>query len=277
MRANKKGHQANALPQPQPEVTAQGEGENPEPETVTEPLPETVPNLPNPFDNLAPDMTVSPSLAVVMQESSRARQKLAEAADYAKAGEAGETAASEAAGEAIKILAKLRCSGAITAAEVTGMMGDNFGYKEKKDGTPGATPLQPGETYRKRIVRFVQGYEYVTGGEGGRFYTGLPVEEVEPIIHAVIETGDLTPWEGYKNLTDLKAEHNGDRPNPAFDPDKIDKLVEAISEDNAAAIIAASPLLIKAYQALYGVLGATATKAIAIKAAADAEAEAEAE
>jgi hypothetical protein len=180
------------------------------------------------------------------------RQRLAHAADLFREGGDKDKEATEIAAEAAKALYQARIGGVLSPDEVSGALGDVFGYKPKADGTPGKTPAGQGEAIRKRVVRAAQATDYVTGGDGGAFFTGLPEDEVSQVIREV-ENGTLSIYTAYDKFGEIKR-GNATRVDPAFDPKRIGAIVEKLSEKGAAERLRASPSLITAYAALIDVL-----------------------
>lgn len=202
---------------------------------------------------------LSDAAANKVQQLSEARQRLAEAADlFAEAGDeknntgiVGEAMA--AASKASLLLYQARVTGNISADDLTGILGDQFGFKTKSDNvTPSKTPDGRGEAIRKRIVRAVQGHEYVNGGDGGRFYAGLPTDKIEGVLHSV-ESGELSFWQAYDNLAAIKRE-NANKVELAFDPKRIAAIAEKLQEEGAANAFVKNAALADAYTALYTII-----------------------
>lgn len=180
------------------------------------------------------------------------RQKLAEAADLFKAGDEEANKANELADTTAGQLYQARADGTISATELSGLLGDIFGYKPKTDGTPGKTPAGQGEVLRKRIVRAVSAFEYVTAGDGGRFFVNLPEDEVQAVVND-LDGKALSVWGAYDRLARLKQD-NTTRLNLAFDPRRIAAIAEALSEKGAKDVVHNSPELVEAYAFLLKVL-----------------------
>lgn len=179
------------------------------------------------------------------------RQKLAQVADEAK--QHGEQAAeTEAlADQSATRLYQARIAGMVTADETSALLGDVFGYKPKQDGTPGKTPAGAGETIRKRVVRAVQGWDFVNGGDGGRFYETMNTADVAPVINAIGREQDgVSIWHAYKMLGDIKSQLTVRLPF-AFDPKKILSLTESLSEAGAREKLIGNPSLLRAYGGLF--------------------------
>lgn len=199
------------------------------------------------------------------------RQRLAQLADEAKKNgdDAAETE-SLAANSATRLFLARR-NGIVSADELTGLLGDIFGYKPKQDGTPGRTPAGVGEAMRKRIVRGLQGWDFAHGGDGGRFFETMSADDVAPIVNSIgavkkVKEGDKevivpdgpTVWHAYKLLGDLKSQGTVRIPF-AFDPKKIVGLMEALSEAGAREKLLGNPPLLKAYGGLFDQLQVIST------------------
>lgn len=197
------------------------------------------------------------------------RQKLAQVADEAEQNgqEAAET--ERLADSSATRLYRARVNGVISAEELSGLLVDVFGAVPKQDGTPGKTPAGAGGTIRKRVVRAVQGYDFLNGGDGGRFFETMDKDDVAPIINSIgrmkeIEhtdpaTGNVTKevvpdgptvWAAYKQLGDIKSQMTVRLPF-AFDPKKVMGLTDSLSEAGARDKLIGNPSLVKAYGALF--------------------------
>jgi hypothetical protein len=187
----------------------------------------------------------------VMQES---RQKLAQAADLYAEGDGKAIEAAEVADSAALLLYQAHAEGLADKSEVSAILGDVFGFKPKADGKPGKTPNGQGEAIRKRVVRLATAADWVANGTSDRFFDGLPKDEIETIV-AATEAGNMSIWTAYERFAEVKRE-NAIRTNAAFDPKRVAAFVESLSEEGAAAIIAANPALVTAYAALIDVLNA---------------------
>lgn len=197
---------------------------------------------------------VSQNVQDKMRIMGEARQRLAEAKVLFLAGadEAGK--AETVAGQAALSLYQGRTGGFISNDEISGILGDIFGFKPKQDGTPGKTPAGQGEVIRKRLVRAVDAYNYVNDIAATRFFEGLPADKVATVVNGM-ENGDLPLYTAYNQLADIrKEEMSGERLPAAFDPKAIGKMVEALTEDGAIARILESKALQIAYGELLNVL-----------------------
>jgi hypothetical protein len=201
------------------------------------------------------------------------RQKLAQIADEAKkhGEEASET--ENLAATAATRLFLARKEGVISGDELSGLLGDTFGYQPKADGTPGKTPAGPGRTMRMRIVRALQGVDWLNGSDGGRFFDTMdPDAEVavgdkKLTARSVIENIGKTEekdvngekkmvlaegasvWNAYKVLGDIKSAATVRLPF-AFDAKKIIGLTDSLSEAGARDKIIGNPSLLKSYLGL---------------------------
>lgn len=191
-----------------------------------------------------------------------ARQRLAEAADLFAQGTDKENEARAAAAKAALALYQARLAGSINPDEVTGALGDAFGYKVKSDGKPSKTPQGQGEAIRKRVVRAVQAAEFANEvDDGGRFFEEMPRDKVAQLVNNM-ENGDLSIYSLYDSLGELKRESAEKRQrNPAFDARKIGAIVEALTEAGAVEIIISDMALQLAYGELLNVLKAVGERA----------------
>lgn len=192
-------------------------------------------------------MEVSKSVQDKVQLMGQARQRLAEAFDLFMQGNDKAKEAQESANKAAIALYQGRTSGAVTADELSGALGDVFGYKAKSDGSPGKTPDGQGEAIRKRVVRAVQAFEYGQGEEASRFFDGLPRDDINGLLNG-LEHGTRSIFTLYEDLADLRKKANeGQKPASAFDPKAIAKLIDALSEEGAAQHFVDSPALVRVY------------------------------
>lgn len=202
------------------------------------------------------------------------RQRLAEAVDLDNQGGAkAKEAENIADSQSIRLYQARLQTGGLDANEVSGMLGDVFGYKPKQDGTPGKTPAGLGESIRKRVVRLVGAAEFVTGGEGGAFFNGLdPTAEVlvaenSPPISIVgildrVEARAKDPegkagmslYTAFDKLADIRKASLAPRPAPWLDPKHVASLVGKLREPGAIAVLMDTPGLETAYSALWAVL-----------------------
>lgn len=210
----------------------------------------------NVFTNAAAE--VSKAVAAKVQLLSSARQRLAEASDYYNSGDSFTREATAVADKAAALLYQGRTNGTLSAEEVSAALGDVFGFKMKADGKPGKTPDKQGEHIRKRVVRAVNAMEYVTNGDGGRFFEGLPENEIAGILNG-LEGGAVSIWSAYDMFADVKKAH-AIKTEAAFNPAAIAKIVEALTGETAGEIVRASPALVAAYGALIEVLAVIGTE-----------------
>jgi hypothetical protein len=190
------------------------------------------------------------------------RQRFAEAEDLAKKGEEGLAEATKIADQQALKLYQLRVAGAATAMEVSGLLGDIFGYKEKKDGTPSKTPKPRGEAIRKRVVRAVQAYAFVhpeTAEEVPAFFEAIPTDAQDSTGRTVadiveqLDNNNLSIWQAYDLFGDIKRTA-ATRVAIWADPKRIGQIVQGLSEQDSIAVIAENKDLRAAYGALLDVL-----------------------
>lgn len=209
---------------------------------------------------------------------SQAKQSLAHAADLYNEGNDKAKEATEIADKAAVSLYQARVKGLASGEEVSAILGDVFGFKQKKDGSPSKTPDGQGEAIRKRVVRAVQAAEHINNGDGGRFFEGLSEDSAAEDgttlaeVVAALEAGNTSIWTAYEKFAEIKRAHMV-KTNAAFDPKRIAALVESLSEEGAAKVIASAPALVAAYGALIDVLQVVGEQAAAIAAANKSEGE----
>jgi len=207
----------------------------------------------NMFDNYS--AVKSAGIVEKQQAMQGARQKLAQACDLYSEGEAKQSEANIIANEAGVMLYQGMAEGNIVYAEVSAALGDAFGYKEKKDGTPSKTPKGQGEAIRKRVARLNAAREYVTDGTPHKFFEGLPTDDIAIIINNVgLLPADTSIFTAYERLAEIKKEHT-ETLHIAFDPKKIEAIADALASDGACDKLEASSDLMAAYAQLNGVLG----------------------
>lgn len=200
------------------------------------------------------------------------RQKLAEANDLFQSGDDKAKEASAIADNCGVRLYQAMVVGIANAEETSSLLCDIFGRKPKADGTPGKTPFGQGEHLRKRVIRAVQAHECVTGkfSRPSAFFDGLSGDSADKdgrtIANVVtaLSQGQLSIWSAYDYLAKIRRD-NAETVKPAFDPKKVAAMVESLSQDGAADIVAASPALQAAYDALFSVMGTIAEGVIAAK------------
>jgi hypothetical protein len=199
---------------------------------------------------------ISEAAAAKHQQLSEARQRLAEAKDYYDRGSEFAVQAEQAASRAAIALFEARSGGQITPDEVSGILGDQFGWKAKKDGTNSKTPAGAGEGIRKRIVRAVNAHLYVTGQmeKPDAFFEGLPSDEVQAVLNDLRKpSGGITIWQAYQSFADVKKGVSVRIP-AAFNPATIAKMVEQLSEEGAGEKVRQNASLRSAYGGLLRIL-----------------------
>lgn len=180
------------------------------------------------------------------------KQRLAEARDYFEEGK-GKTAEGQAVADKAAIhLYQAQTLGYVTKDEVSSALGDYFGFKPKTDGKPGKTPMGEGEAIRKRIVRAVAATEYVTNGDGGKFFSGLPEAEVASVV-ASLDNGDISIWTAYEQFADIKKAL-AVRTLLAFNVAQIKAINETLALPSSGAIIRGNLELVAVYGTLVSLL-----------------------
>lgn len=196
---------------------------------------------------------VSEKVRLKSQLLSEVRQRLAEAADLSTKGDSERKQAEELANNQALRLYQARATGTISADELSGLLGDIFGFKPRRDGTPGKTPEGLGEVIRKRVVRCVGAHHYATGqADAGSFFDELPKAKVAEMVGR-IDNGGLSIWQAYRNLSELRSQ-SVNRPPLAFDPKRIAAMVESLNETGAREKIMSNAALQTAYGALIDTL-----------------------
>lgn len=176
------------------------------------------------------------------------RQTLAEAKDLLSAGDAKAKEARALTAVAGLSLYQGKVNALFSIEQVNGILGDQFGYKMKQDGTASKTPDGEGEAIRKRVMRMVQAHDYVVSDEATKFFEPLDKDDVSNVL-AQIESGDLSIYSAYDILTEYSRKAKQTIPT-AFNPKAILKLVdtmtsqplnaiEAFTGENAGDLIAA--------------------------------------
>lgn len=196
---------------------------------------------------------VSQSTGHKLQVQQEARQRLAEAKDLWAMGAERAEEAKEIAAKASLLLSTARIAGELSADEVSGALGDIFGYKPKKDGSPSKTPNGQGEAIRKRIVRLSAASEYLanpTSQDG--FFKGCPEDRVRDILNRTVN-GDLGFWAAYEEFAALKREQMVSVPL-AFNSKRIAEIAETLQKDGAAKAFVNNAALRQAYSALWAII-----------------------
>lgn len=199
----------------------------------------------------AKDVEVSRKAAEKVALMGTVRQRLAEANDLFAAGEDKAKEATSIADQQAVKLYQARIADVVSKEEISATLGDVFGFKVKSDGTPGKTPNGQGEAIRKRIVRASQAWDYVTDGDGGTFFEGLPEDDITAILDAI--EGGMSIWTAYDKFAEVKRNH-AIKTELAFDVRKMSALVAKLSEPDSGDIIRSSDELIAVYSGLLKIL-----------------------
>lgn len=259
---NSRANQTETQPEPSPGIAAIGEGAA-DKVVALRPAKGARKNI---FEMR--HVEVSEAVANKSQQLSEARQRLAEAADLYGEGTAKEAEAKEAAAKAALLLTTARTAGTISADELSGILGDQFGFKAKQNGDPSKTPNGQGEAIRKRIVRLVQGFQHINGGDGGRFFETIPDDATDEsgrtVSDIVDETmkGNLGFWASYEALAEVKK-NSTTRVDLAFDAKRIAAIAEKLQEAGAADKFLSNRALVDAYTALRDMINVIGEEAAA--------------
>lgn len=217
----------------------------------------------------ADDTAISEALADKVQLVGETRQRVAEAADYYQQGGEKEKEGEVILDRVARDLVSARISGVITSDEVTAIIGDGFGFRTKKDGTPSKTPDGAGNGLRQRIVRMVNAYDFVADGvSDDAFFSPISADAVDSVkevlesFEAGPDNNGLTVWKAYKTLSDIKRD-NVQRTPFIEDAKKIGGLATAISENvsELAEMLASNPALRASYRSLWKMLNVVAEEA----------------
>lgn len=184
---------------------------------------------------------------------SQARQRLAEAFDLDQEGNSKASEAQSIAAEAGLALYQGRSAGLISADEVTSILGDQYGFKTKKDGTPSKTPDGRGEELRKRIVRMASAYAFAYKNEGNAFFDKLDPDEVKGVL-AEVEDGRISIYTAHNTLAEMKRDaDNSDKVDPAFNPKTVMKWAETLANEGSVDAYRNNPELVRAWATLIDV------------------------
>ena len=163
-------------------------------------------------------------------------------------------------GRASFLLTVALSEGHISETDVTGAMGDVFGYVAKKDGTPGKTPNKEGSAIQKRVFRANGLATFVaTGGKSGDgFFSGMSLTSSTGgnsprtvlDIYEGMKAGTIPVFSAYKYLQDVKS-NNRPKASPTFDAAKVNAMVKDLgSLDVSVEAILSNAQLRGAYVAL---------------------------
>ncbi len=158
----------------------------------------------------------------------------------------------EASAKVADILFRGRVQGVLSPDETSELLGRGFGWKVKKNGEQSKTPHGQGEAIRKRVVRAVDAYTFVSGGDAKAFFEPLEIADVKPLVTEVMN-GNRSVFTLYNDLGEMKQEASGNRPKPAFNPKNILGLAAALTENVEASVALwhDTPGLFDAYVGLY--------------------------
>ena len=189
---------------------------------------------------------------------SSVRQHLAELADYDADAIEGDATRQQQADVCGVELYQARVDGLLTPDELSAMLGDIFGFKAKKDGSPSKTPEGYGNVLRQRVVRAVNMAEFLDGkSDGGAFYSGLPetaLDDVESIRNK-LDSGEIGIWRAYKLLGNVRSQ-TVTRPEFHIDASRVSAFADKLSDAEATADFwRQNKPLLTAYAKLHRVIG----------------------
>jgi len=188
----------------------------------------------------------------LLNEAETAIADVVELAGNAETNEELSYKVTEAASRVGDILFRGRVQGILSPDEVSELLGNGFGWKQKQNGERSKTPFGQGEAIRKRVVRATDAYTFVTGGDAKAFFEPLEVADVKPIITEALN-GDRSVFTIYDDLAKMKQDASGSRPKPAFNAKNILAMAATLTENVEASVQNwhDTPGLFEAYIGLY--------------------------
>jgi hypothetical protein len=171
----------------------------------------------------------------LLHEAEEAIENVVSIAGNAESNAETESRIAEASSKVGDILFRGRVQGILSPDEVTELLGKGFGYKTKQNGDQSKTPFGNGEAIRKRVVRAVDAWSFVTGGDAKAFFEPLEVADVKPLVTEVLN-GKRTVNTLYKDLADMKQAAASERLPAAFNPKNILKMASALTENVGASV-----------------------------------------
>ena len=154
--------------------------------------------------------------------------------------------ADEYADNGARALFQMQTGGLITKEETSATLGQVFGFKVSKTGKASKTPEGQGEVIRKRVVRAVQTFDYLNGGDCPTFLEGADVDEVSRVFSEFCE-GYNSIFTTYDKLGKLKERETVPT---ALNPKSMEKVLAEMAKDGFATAIAANAELLPIYQAM---------------------------
>jgi len=180
-----------------------------------------------------------------------AKAAFADAKDLYESGDDKKTQADEMANNGAVALFQMQTGGLVTKEETSAALGQVFGFKvSEKTGKVSKTPAGQGEVIRKRVVRAVQTFDYINGGECPTFLEGADIADVQG-VWGEFEAGNISIFTAYDSLGKLKERE----PVPAaFNAKTMEKVLAEMAKDGFSAKIAADPELRVIYAAMADIL-----------------------
>lgn len=188
-------------------------------------------------------------------------QLLAQVADMEADGRHNAREIRDLASQGAKRLYQGRAQGLFSNEQITAVLGDKFGYKEKGEGADktrpvpaghkdaSKTPFGEGEAIRKRVVRAVDAHRFVMsdGEDATSFFEGMNVETIKGVLADI--DGGLSIYSAYDDFTAIRKAGNPTL-DAAFRPETIEKQAKRLTESDMAEGLRNNPLLIIAYKGL---------------------------
>lgn len=191
---------------------------------------------------------VSQKAALKLELRDKAKAALEEAKGIYAEGNDKAKNANDIASKGAIILYDLQTSGMMNKEEVSSLLGQVYGFKEKKDGTPSKTPNGKGEDIRKRVVRAVAAKAY-SDGLDDPYFAGVDRNDVYSAIHNMV-MGENSIWTTYDQIGQLVKEAK-EAPAPLhLNPEKLMKLIDELKKPETAIAVSQSDTLTSAYAEL---------------------------
>lgn len=218
---------------------------------------------------------VGESVGHKLQVSQEARQTLAQAKDLWDASAGQSVEAEELSAKAALQLSTAAIAGEMSPQEVSGALGDVFGFKPKADGSTGTTPAGQGEAIRKRIVRLTAAKRFVDSGEAADgFFKGMVPDAQATIKLKDNRNVDVTPkdvikmtfngelgfWAAYEAFAAIKRSTQVPVPL-AMNVKRIAEIAEYLQKDGIAEQFVKNGTLRQAYKSLWTIIRVVAEEA----------------
>lgn len=186
---------------------------------------QSVVNAPLSFDTWKASIAETIAAKVTLREE--AKTLLSEAASTCKEGETFTAIGRDIASKAAYKLYQGQSQSLFTKQEVSSLLGEQFGFKVKADGTASKTPNGEGEATRKRVVRAVLAAGYIAGDDV-KYFEGCDKTAIAEVLHKM-DTGSISVWSAYDYLGQIVADNRETIPL-ALSPSKLLKFVEDLAK-----------------------------------------------